>query len=324
MRIGITYDLKDEYLEQGFSQEQVAEFDRIDTIDAIERVLRDAGHSTTRIGSARSLISRLAAAERWDLVFNIAEGARGNARESQVPAMLDVVGIEYTFSDPLVLAVCLDKRLAKHVVQARGIPTADFSVVEDLASANQIDLPFPLFAKPLAEGTSRGVTNASLVANRDELLLTCEMLLQQYRQPVLVERYLPGREFTVGVLGTGPSARALGALEVHLESDADQGVYSYDNKQHFEGRVRYAIADDDEAQLAVDVALRAYRALGCRDGGRVDVRSDETGRPSFIEANPLAGLNPEISDLAILARLQRLDYRDIIVEITNSALRRVR
>src|SRR5690606_21408533 len=144
-----------------------------------------AGHTTTRIGRAASLMQRLARGESWDLVFNIAEGAQGTARESQVPAILDVVGIPYTFSDPLVLAVCLDKRLAKHVVSERGIPTPKFAVVEQLNRLDDIDLGFPLFAKPIAEGTSRGVTAQSRIDSHAQLVTVCERLLQQYRQPVL-------------------------------------------------------------------------------------------------------------------------------------------
>jgi D-alanine-D-alanine ligase len=327
MHIGITYDLKAEYLAQGYSAEEVAEFDREETIDAIDRALQALGHRTTRVGSAPSLIARLAQGERWDLVFNIAEGVRGNARESQVPAILDVFGIAYTFSDTLALAVCLDKRLAKHVVREHGVPTPDFVVLgdpdtvgSDLARAN---LAFPVFAKPIAEGTSRGVTGLSVVRHGAELQQLARELLARYRQPVLVERYLPGREFTVGIVGTGASAEAVGALEVHLYGDADAGVYSYDNKQLFEGRVRYSSATDPEAQRAIEVALDAYRVLGCRDGGRVDVRSDEHGDPAFIEANPLAGLHPEISDLAILGKLVGMPYQALIQRIVESASARV-
>ncbi len=322
MHVGITYDLKDEYLALGYSSEEVAEFDREDTIAALEQSIQRAGHTTSRIGRAQSLMQRLAQGESWDLVFNIAEGASGAARESQVPAILDVVGVPYTFSDPLVLAVCLDKRLAKHVVAERGVRTPQFAVVEQLAEVDAVNLGFPLFAKPIAEGTSRGVTALSRVESHPELVKVCEQLLEQYRQPVLVERYLPGREVTVWILGTGDAARSLGALEVHLNGH-DNDVYSYDNKQLFEGRVSYTVAADPLAMAAVDLAVRAYRVLGCRDGGRVDVRCDEAGQPSFIEANPLAGLNPDISDLAILARLQGIPYDTIVSEILRSAATRV-
>lgn len=322
MHVGLTYDLKDEYLALGYTTEQVAEFDRVDTIDALARAIVRMGHRVTRIGRATSLMQRLAEGERWDLVFNIAEGLEGRARESQVPAILDVAGIAYTFSDPLVLAVCLDKRLAKHVVAERGINTPRFHVITELDQVGGVNLEFPLFAKPLAEGTSRGVTALSRIENKVQLANVCERLLSSYAQPVLVERYLPGREFTVGIVGTGAKARSLGALEIHLNGN-DGDVYSYDNKQLWEGRVDYTLAHDEVAQRAEQLALASYRALGCRDGGRVDVRCDDQGQPSFIEANPLAGLNPEISDLAILARLKGISYEALIAEIVHSAELRV-
>lgn len=327
MHIALTFDLKDDYLALGYTSEEVAEFDRVETIDAIAGALERLGHTTTRVGHARALIERLSRGERWDLVFNIAEGLSGSARESQVPAILDVYGVPYTFSDTLTLAVCLDKRLAKHVVREHGVPTPDFVVLSDTAQLerdlDRCPLPFPVFAKPIAEGTSRGVTANSLIADRALLLATARQLLLTYRQPVLVESFLPGREFTVGILGTGEKARTIGALEVHLTQEADQGVYSYDNKQLFEGRVEYTAATDAEATRAMQVALAAYRALGCRDGGRVDVRNDAQGAPSFIEANPLAGLHPVISDLAILGRLVGLPYEDLIRQIVESASTRL-
>jgi D-alanine-D-alanine ligase len=240
-----------------------------------------------------------------------------------VPAILDVYRVPYTFSDTLVLATCLDKRLAKHVVREHDVPTPDFRVIRDALDVEHVMLPFPVFAKPLAEGTSRGVTGLSIVTDLAALRATTLSLLRTYAQPVLVERYLPGREFTVGIVGTGSAARSLGALEVHLLGAADPGVYSYDNKQLFEGRVNYSVARDTEAKRAEQVALAAYRALGCRDGGRVDVRSDENANPCFIEANPLAGLHPEISDLAILARLTGLSYDALVGAVVDSALGRL-
>jgi D-alanine-D-alanine ligase len=268
----------------------------------------------------------LVSGARWDLVFNIAEGIRGRARESQVPALLDVYGVPYTFSDPLVLAVCLDKSLAKRVVRDAGVPTPEFVLVERPEDADAIALAAPLFVKPVGEGTSVGVTASSLVHDRAALPALCRALLGRYRQPVLVERYLPGREVTVGITGTGARARAIGALEVELFGPADDGVYSFSNKKLFEDRVRYRACDDDDAvaRRAQELALAAWRALGCRDGGRVDLRCDEHGEPAFIECNPLAGLNPEISDLAILARLRGTSYRELISAILASARERLR
>ena len=131
MKIGITYDLRDEYLAEGYGEEETAEFDRADTIDAIETALRELGHETDRIGNARELVQRLARGDRWDLVFNICEGLRGAGREAQVPAILDVYEIPYTFADPCVMSVCLDKGVTKSVVRSAGLPTPQFAVVGD-------------------------------------------------------------------------------------------------------------------------------------------------------------------------------------------------
>jgi D-alanine-D-alanine ligase len=327
MRVGLTYDLKDDYKNSGLSEEALAELDREDTIVGIEGAVQAAGHETVRIGSAPRLVERLARGERFDLVFNIAEGLSGAARESQVPAILDVYGIPYTFSDPLVLAVALHKGLAKHVSRAAGVPTADFVVVETLADLERVDLAYPLFVKPVAEGTSKGVTPASLVWDPSGLRASTRDLLEKFRQPVLVERYLSGREFTVGIVGTGDQAEVLGSIEVLLLAGAEQGIYSYENKQRWEGKVTYRVGnarEDDEVRRAESVALAAWRALGCRDAGRVDIRSDDAGQPCFIEVNPLAGLNPEISDLAILIKEHGIPYEALIRRILESAITRSR
>ena len=150
MRIGLTYDLRQEYLAAGFTEDETAEFDRISTVEALEQALRNLGHETERIGHARQLIELLEQAGDWDLVFNIAEGLSGIAREAQVPAILDLYGIAYTFSDPLVMALSLHKAMTKTIVAASGVPTPRFAVVAEPADIDRIDLPYPLFAKPLA------------------------------------------------------------------------------------------------------------------------------------------------------------------------------
>ncbi len=320
--VGITYDLREDYLKEGYTEEETAEFDQPSTIDAIDQTLRSLGFRTDRIGHVRNLVRRLARGERWDIVFNIAEGLCGLGREAQIPALLDAYGIPYTFSDALVLALTLHKGLTKHVLRDLGIPTADFVVVSDASDVEKIHLPFPLFVKPVAEGTGKGITAASRVRSRRELHLRCRELMKRYNQPVLVETFLPGREFTVGIIGTGEDARAVAVLEIGLRAEAERGVYSYLNKEHCESLVDYFLAHDDEAARAGEVALAAWRALGCRDAGRVDLRSDGKGRPNFIEVNPLAGLHPTHSDLPILCNLAGVSYRRLILSIMDSALKR--
>lgn len=325
MRIGLTYDLKHEYLAEGMSPEDAAEFDREDTILAIEEVIRKKGHVPARIGRAQALIAALAKGERWDMVFNIAEGVRGLSRESQVPAILDVYQIPYTFSDPLVLGLCLHKGLTKTVVRAAGVPTADFALISEPKEIERITLPLPLFVKPVAEGTSKGVTPTSWIKTQAELRPAILGLLERYRQPVLVETYLPGRELTIGIAGTGAGAEILGATELVYLAGAEHGLYSYENKHDWEDRVSYRFVrgrDDPQVAEAEGVALAAWRALGCRDAGRVDVRFDAQGRANFIEVNPLAGLNPTISDLSIIIKEAGIPYEVLIGRIIDEAAAR--
>ncbi len=323
MLVGITYDLKDDYIALGYSEEEAAEFDSPATIEGIESALQAQGYKTMRIGALPMLASALLQDQRWDIVFNIAEGLHGFGRESQVPALLDYYKIPYVFSDAMTLGLCLHKGVTKHVVRDKGIPTADFVVIERLSQVASIDLPYPLFVKPVAEGTGIGVSAASKVQNIEELTAACERLITRHNQPVLVETFLPGRELTIGIVGTGADAKALGALEVIFAPTAESDVYGYVNKAEYLNRIQYRLADDDEAEKAKTVALEAWRALGCRDGGRMDIRFDAAGIPNFIEVNPLAGLHPVSSDLPIMCYKAGIRYEQLIGEIMNSALRRL-
>lgn len=327
MRIGLTYDLRSEYLALGYSEEETAEFDRDDTIQAIEGALAELGHETERIGNARGLVKALAGGARWDLVFNIAEGLYGIGREAQVPAILDVYNIPYTFSDPLVLSLTLHKGLTKRVVRDAGLATPPFVLVDPGEAIPPMPFPPPYFLKPVAEGTGKGVSEASLVHREEDLTEVCGRLSRRFRQPVLVEAYLPGREFTVGITGTGPRATVLGTLEVTLRDQAEKGAYSYVNKERCEELVAYRLARASEDPLigrVESLALSAYRLLGCRDAGRVDVRCDGAGIPHFLEINPLAGIHPLHSDLPILCSLLSIPYVSLIARIVASALERVR
>lgn len=324
MKIGIAYDLREDYLAEGYGDEETAEFDRLDTIEAIEETLQRLGFETDRIGNIRKLAARLVAGDRWDMVFNIAEGLRGFGREAQVPALLDAFEIPYTFSDPLVLSLTLHKGMTKHVIRDLGIPTPEFTVVETTSDVDAVDLPFPLFAKPVAEGTGKGISASSRIMTRKDLDSVCHRLLTAFDQPVLLETFMPGREFTVGITGTGEEALAVGAIEVLLKKDAEPGSYSYTNKKKFEEFVEYRLVKDEAAQKAIEVSLAAWRGLGCRDGGRIDLRADAQGVPRFLEVNPLAGLNPDISDLPILCNLAGMSYQELLGRIMDSALKRMK
>jgi D-alanine-D-alanine ligase len=268
------------------------------------------------------LLEHLLNGDRWDLVFNICEGYYGIGREAQVPAVLDAFRIPYVFSNPLVLALTLDKGMTKRVIRDAGIPTAPFIVVSDPADIQMVNLPFPLFVKPVAEGTGKGISAASIINDPEELDKRCRFLLERFNQPVLVEEYLPGREFTVGITGTGRNASATGVMEVLLTDKAEQGVYSYANKDQWEENCRYRHETGPDGALCMQVALDAWRVLGCEDGGRVDLRMDRNGIPNFIEVNPLAGLNPHHSDLPLLSAMNGIPYNELMRRIMDSAIRK--
>ncbi len=323
MKIGITYDLRDDYKAAGFTDEETAEFDSVETIAAIDATLRELGFDAERIGNIRMLAPRLVSGERWDFVFNIAEGLRGFGREAQIPALLEAWDIPCAFSDPLVLALTLHKGMTKRVIRDLGIPTPDFAVVETASEVAALNMAFPLFAKPVAEGTGKGITPASKIEGPNQLARVCSELLTTFRQPVLVETFLPGREFTVGIIGTGTDAYVPAVMEVLFTRNAKQDIYSYANKEEWKGRIEYRLAEDEAAIAAAKTALAAWRGLGCRDGGRVDLRADANGVPNFIELNPLAGLRPGHSDLPILCELAGMPYRELISGIVRSVLRRL-
>lgn len=323
MLIALTYDLRSDWLAAGYSAEETAEFDSPRTIEAIEAALVGLGHTPVRVGRLHALVERLARGERWDMAFNIAEGMFGIGREAQVPALLDAYRVPYTFSDPLVMALTLHKAMTKRVVRDMGVATPDFAVVEHEEDVASVGLPFPLFAKPLAEGTSKGISAASRIVSAEALRTACRDLLARFRQPVLVEAYLPGREVTVGLVGTGGSARAIGTMEVRIDDQREAGIYTQNLKEDWHGRLRYTLPEPQLCAEAEELALRVWRGLGCRDAGRVDLRQGADGSLQFIEVNPLAGLHPEHSDLPILCTLKGIAYESLIGWVVGSAMERV-
>jgi D-alanine-D-alanine ligase len=324
MTIGLTYDLRDEYLAMGFNEIETAEFDREDTVTSIETALAEMGYRTDRIGHIKNLVSRLDRGDRWDLVFNIAEGMYGEGREAQVPALLDAYSIPYVFSGPLVLALTLNKALTKVIVKDAGVATPEHTVVYKRSDIPKVELPFPLFVKPVAEGTGKGIDPESVIYNQEQLEKKCCELLDRYRQPVLVEMYLDGREFTAGIVGTGDEAKCIGVIEIILKDTAEEGVYSYVNKEECEERIIYSLTDQDAVNKCSELALKAWKCLRAEDGGRVDIRFDQLGNPYFLEINPLAGMHPEHSDLPILAGLYGIPYIQLIRMIMDSAKQKIK
>jgi D-alanine-D-alanine ligase len=322
MRIALVYDLRDDYRALGFSEEEVAEFDSVETVDQLAAALEALGCEPVRVGRGQALAARLVAGERYVLVFSIAEGVRGRSREAQVPALCELFDQPYLFSDPLTMAASLDKAVAKRLVRDAGVPTPAFAVAERSTSELSGWADFPAFVKPLAEGTGKGCEAGSLVHTQTELFAAATRMIERYKQPALVEQYLAGREFTVGVVGNRKDARVLGVCEILLKPNAEANVYSLHNKELCEELVIYTPASDNEAMRAGTRALEAYRALHCRDAARIDFRSDAHGEPHFLEANPLAGLNPWHSDLPILAAQNGIEFVTLIGMILDAGLAR--
>jgi len=340
VRIGLTYNLKP----AGAEGDQFEEFDSVETIEALESAIRAVGHEPIRLGWGLEMLETLQR-ERVDGVFNIAEGVGGRGRESQVPAVLEMLAIPCTGSDALAIALTLDKALAKVVAKSSGIATAPW-LVYDLPSLNSTDksvcatriLPdtqmplqakanvaqtllsvpgqdavFPMFAKPAAEGSSMGITDRSLCRDQQELDKAIERLSKY--GPVLVEEFLPGDEFTVGIIG----GEALGVMQVLPRGDDKDFIYSLEVKRDYLNRVDYRLVDaPDVAAVALDV----WRAFGLRDVARIDVRRDRNGVANFVEVNPLPGVHPINSDLVILARLAGLAHQDLIARIVDAAINR--
>jgi D-alanine-D-alanine ligase len=321
MKIGLTFDLRSWYIDRGYSMDETAEFDKQETIDALEDSLKLMGYETEPIGNIFQLIDALAAGKKWDLVLNIAEGLYGDGRESVVPAVLDQYKIPYVFSGPVIMGISLNKHLAKLVVSSAGVPVSPGYLITDIKDLPNCNLEFPLFVKPVSEGTGKGITDKSLVRSYDELKHMAEWILKEFRQPALVEEYLPGREFTVGIVGTGDESVAIGGMEIFCSDDLP---YSVEVKENYQNYCKYIPLNEDIADECKSVALRAWKALEAVDAGRIDLKADKNGRICFIEANPLAGLNPVHSDLPILSRMYGIEYQTLMEMIIKSAVKRIK
>jgi len=325
LRVGITYNLK-----RDFSQREnqpidlLEEFDSEETIDAIREVLESEGHEVIKLGGDTGLIDRVRQTP-VDIVFNIAEGLEGRNREAHIPALLEFLNIPYTGSDPLTLSLTLDKAMAKRIVMSQNIPTPRFKKVEKMEDLDGLDLHYPLFVKLCYEGSSKGVRLDSKILDPPSLREKTRGLLKTYGSPLLVEEFVKGPEFTVGVLGNeNPSV--LGVMQIEIKgSPPGESVYSLEIKREWEEKVRYhcpPLIDHNLLKKIEEVALRSYRALECRDVSRVDIRVGEDHIPYFLEINPLPGLSPVYGDLVIMAKGMGWDYAGLVKTIFHHALKR--
>ena len=323
VRIGITYNLKGDLPpELNLVEDAAEELDRPETVEALREVLAGEGHEVFLLGGGLSIIQKIRE-RRIEFVFNIAEGFQGRCREAHVPAVLELLGVPYSGSDPLGLALTLDKILTKQVALSLGIPTPAFWVVEGATDLQKIPGRFPLFVKPAWEGSSKGIRDSSKVENAQALKRELERLLENYPEvPILVEEYITGSEVTVGVLGNHPP-EVLGVMEMAFRDSEDKDFcYSLEVKRDWRERVEYFVPTRLGMTLEKTIgesALRLFRELRLRDVARFDFRVNREEKFFFLEANPLPGLHPESGDLVILAQKKGWNYRNLIQKILQVA-----
>lgn len=337
MRVGLLFNSKKSIPHGPDSPVDVlAEYDTEETINGLQSALRAGGHAVFPLEGDAKLLAEL---ERLkpDICFNICEGLRGESRESHVPAILEMLGIPYTAAGVLANALSLDKGMCKMVWRAAGLPTAPFQVLHQVDAPLAENLSFPLFLKPAREGSGMGINERSVVRSEPELRDQAAWLLCTYHQPVLVEAYLPGREFTIGLVGNErtsclvPSTPAYDergfivfpALEIDVSTVVEAGgLYSSHVKSDKPLEPRYlcpAPIDDALAAEMNDLAVRAFAAIDARDVGRVDFRLGPDCRPYLLEINTLPGLNPRYSDIVFGAAGMGMTYETLVAEILHSA-----
>lgn len=327
MRIGFSYDLKELVgLPQTEFQDAFEEYDCAETINLISSALGALGHSVVKLGGGREFLGNILR-ENVDIVFNIAEG-RGTyrSREAQVPAVLEMLEIPYTGSDPQCLAICLDKPLTKKLIESAGVRTPRWQTISssrELCEISWDGFPFPAIVKPAYEGSSKGIKDNSLAHNSKQAVEMMAKLLEFYRQPVMIEQFISGDEVTVGMVGNSPP-RVLGMMRILPRKHEDYFVYSLDVKRDWKNLVDYECPARLRQEVLDNIALssvKSFEVLGCRDFARVDFRVGSDGIPYFIEINPLPGLG-DYSDLVIMALKLGLKYEELIGAILSAALER--
>jgi D-alanine-D-alanine ligase len=328
MRIGLSYDLKEDVAAgANLPEDAFEEYDSQETIDALAAAIGAEGHETLRLGGGRGFLKRVLES-RVDFVFNIAEGLGNHrSREAQVPSVLEMLDVPYSGSDPLTLAIALEKPLTKELVQHAGVMTPRWRVIHSLSEMDRLDwsgFPFPVFAKPAHEGSSKGIRGASRVTTPAELWSLVQAQMDSYAQPIMVEEYIAGEEVTVGMAGNAPP-QILGMMRVMPRKKQDYFVYSLEVKRNWRELVLYecpAALPGPVLQSLQEAALRVYETLAVRDLARLDFRVAADGTPYFLEANPLPGLNPQSGDIVLMSGMMGLSYRQLIARILNAALRR--
>jgi D-alanine-D-alanine ligase len=325
LRVGFSYNQKRIKADLNGEVDHEAEYDTPKTLNSIREAIRSFGHEVIDFEATSELPSQLIK-NRVDLVFNIAEGIRGRNRESQVPALLELLDIPYTGSDPATLAITLDKALAKKIVRESGLNTPQFFLMTSGSEKLPKGLKFPLIIKPVAEGSSKGVLSTSVVEDENSLRKVAKLVIQKYNQGALVEEFLTGREFTVALLGE-KKPKVLPPMEIVFakQDTMKWPVYTFAHKLDPNNEIQYSAPAQIDLNLKKRLeatAKKVFITLGCRDVARVDFRLDSNGAIHFIECNPLPGLTPGWSDLCLIAESAGIEYNSLIGEIMAPAIRR--
>lgn len=323
-----TLDLRKRHKEK----DMYAEWDTEETVNAVRDAIAER-YKVVMIEANEQAYSKLLTV-RPDFVFNIAEGLHGVSREAQIPAMLEMLRIPYLGSDPLTLGICLDKARAKEILSYHKIPTAGFTVISSMVQFEDVRLKFPAIVKPLHEGSSKGIYNSCVVRNPDELANEVKIILDTYNEPALVEDFLPGREFTVAMLGNGDDVQVLPIVEIKFDAlpSGVNPIYSYEAKWIWDQRdtpldvFECPARIEDSLTHEISMVCRdAYRVLNCRDWSRIDVRLDSHGRPNILEINPLPGILPNPEDNSCFPKAARavgVSYNQLINAVLDIAMKR--
>ena len=327
MRIGLSYDLKEATaVEQDGGGDALEEYDSLETVELIAASLQSEGRTVVMLGGGRDFLDNILR-EKVDLVFNIAEG-RGcyRSREAQIPSILEMLGIPYSGSDPLCLAICLDKAVTKRLVSTAGVCTPKWHVTSDSRELYHVassGFPMPAIIKPAYEGSSKGIRLSSVIENPEQAVEAADRLLQNYRQPVMMEEFIEGDEVTVGIVGNSPP-RIIGMMAIRPKRRSGHFVYSLEVKRDYLELVDYECPPKFERRALQNLeesALSVFEVLGCRDFARLDFRMGPGGVPYFLEINPLPGLGNH-SDLVIMAKSMGWTHQKLVGAVLNVAIER--
>ncbi|HBL83347.1 MAG: D-alanine--D-alanine ligase [Clostridiales bacterium GWF2_38_85] len=324
IKIGLTYNLKKE--NHSGTHDEEAEYDNIETIFALKNAFEKAGYHVELMEADDDLPLRLKNT-KVDIVFNIAEGRGGRGREAQVPSLLNMMGIKFAGSDETTLCIALDKALTKRVLSTYKIKTPKFKVVSDIKKMGSFKgFLFPVIVKPNAEGSSKGISDVCIAEDITSLKNLLTDNITSYKQSMLVEEYIDGREFTVGILGNGRDTKVFRPMEiVYLDQNRNYSVYSFNVKQNYKKLIRYdcpAALDQQIEDKMIKTARKIYDTLECKDFSRMDFRLSNDNEIYFIEINPLPGLAPGYSDYPMLADFNGTDYDTLVQSIIYCALKR--